>query len=162
MKDKLGVAHCASTFEKNGCPLPTVYAVPVFVPVTISVDDLPLRELYNHPDFIDIISTQEFGIEYTSHEKLLLCVIAAAAPESLHEMAEMITPTGRLVPCASCSERNGTLNISAMNSRFSISVEESSEAFSAAVQGQQLPVVLAALTSWCTGYACTLYWEAAQ
>lgn len=162
MKDKLGVAHCASTFEKNGCPLPTVYAVPVFVPVTTSVDDLPLRELYDHPDFIDIISTQEFGLENTSHEKLLLCILVTAVPEALHEMAEMITPTGALIPCADCSESNGALNISAMNSRFSIPVEESSGAFSAIVQGQPLQVVLAALTTWCTGYACTLYWEAAQ
>lgn len=63
MQEKRGVAHCASTFASDGCPPAAVYAAPVFVPVTMDTDDLPLQELYDHPDFVDIISAREFGLE---------------------------------------------------------------------------------------------------
>ena len=79
MQEKRGVAHCASTFVSDGCPSAVIYAAPVFVPVTMDTDDLPLQELYEHPDFVDIISAREFGLEQTAHDRLLLCVVVSAA-----------------------------------------------------------------------------------
>lgn len=62
MQEKRGVARCASTFVSDGCPPAVVYAAPVFVPVTMDTNDLPLRELYDHPDFVDIVSASSFWI----------------------------------------------------------------------------------------------------
>ena len=111
MQEKNGVAYCASTFAANGCPPRTVCAAPVFVPVTMSTDDLPLREMYDHPDFIDLISAQEFGLEQTTHEKLLLCIVAAATPDALHALIEMIVPAQPLTPRAVCEGYSSTLHI---------------------------------------------------
>ena len=164
MQEKHGVAHCASAFAANGCPPAVVYAAPVFVPVTMNTDDLPLQELYDHPDFVDIISAREFGLEQTAHDRLLLCVVVSAAESSLRELTELIAPIGTLTPCAVCSEDGGTLTIQAEGRQFRVSAEENAGAFLAAMQAQalSLPAVLAALTTWCTGYGCTLCWEAAQ
>ena len=161
MQEKNGVAYCASTFAANGCPPRTVCAAPVFVPVTMSTDDLPLREMYDHPDFIDLISAQEFGLEQTAHEKLLLCIVAAATPDALHALTEMIVPAQPLIPRAVCEGYSSTLHICSDGARYDIPAEEQSGAFLAAMQDQQLPLpaVLAALTTWCTGYQATLFWE---
>ena len=104
MKERNGVAYCASTFEKNGCPPRMVCAAPVFVPVSMTADELPLQQLYDHPDLIDLISAQEFGLEQSTHEKLLLCVVAAATPEALRELLSMVTATGMLTAVADCTE----------------------------------------------------------
>ena len=162
MQEKRGVAHCASTFAENGCPPAAVYAAPVFVPVTINTDDLPLQELYDHPDFVDIISAREFGLEQTGHDRLLLCVAVSAAEGTLRELAELIAPVGELVPCAACAEEGGVLTVQTEGRQFRVPAEESAGAFLIAMQGLPLPAVLAALTTWCTGYGCTLCWEAAQ
>lgn len=161
MQEKNGVAYCASTFAANGCPPRTVCAAPIFVPVTMSTDDLPLREIYDHPDFIDLISAQEFGLEQTAHEKLLLCIVAAATPDALHALTEMIVPAQPLIPRAVCEGYSSTLHICSDGARYDIPAEEQSGAFLAAMQDQQLPLpaVLAALTTWCTGYQATLFWE---
>ena len=164
MQEKRGVAHCASTFASDGCPSAVVYAAPVFVPVTMDTDDLPLQELYDHPDFVDIISAREFGLEQTAYDQLLLCVVVSAAESSLRELAALIAPIGTLTPCAACVEEGGTLAVQAEGRQFCVPAEESAGAFLAAMQTQALPLptVLAALTTWCTGYGCTLCWEAAQ
>lgn len=161
MQEKNGVAYCASTFAANGCPPRTVCAAPIFVPVTMSTDDLPLREMYDHPDFIDLISAQEFGLEQTAHEKLLLCIVAAATLDALHALTEMIVPAQPLIPRAVCEGYSSTLHICSDGARYDIPAEEQSGAFLAAMQDQQLPLpaVLAALTTWCTGYPATLFWE---
>ena len=162
MQEKRGVAHCASTFASDGCPSAAVYAAPVFVPVTMDPDDLPLRELYDHPDFVDIISAREFGLEQTAHDRLLLCVVVSAAESSLRELAELIAPIGALIPCAACTEEDGMLTVRAEERQFRVPAEENAGAFLTAMQALPLPVVLAALTTWCTGYGCSLCWEAAQ
>ena len=164
MQERNGVAYCASTFEKDGCPPRMVCAAPVFVPASMTADDLPLERLYDHPDFVDLISAQEFGLEKTGHDKLLLCVIAAAVPASLRELLEMIAPTARLAPCASCTEAESGLRVRVEDSVFHVPAEEQAGAFMAAAYREQLPLpgLLAALTTWCTGYGCTLYWEAAE
>lgn len=161
MQEKNGVAYCASAVAANGCPPRTVCAAPVFVPVTMSTDDLPLREMYDHPDFIDLISAQEFGLEQTVHKKLLLCIVAAATPDALHALIEMIVPAQPLTPRAVCEGYSSTLHICSDGARYDIPAEEQSGAFLAAMQDQQLPLpaVLAALTTWCTGYPATLFWE---
>ena len=90
MQEKRGVARYASTFAVDGCPSAVVYAAPVFVPVTMDIDDLTLQELYDHPDFVDIISAREFGMEQTAHDRLLLCMVVSAAEESLRELTELV------------------------------------------------------------------------
>lgn len=164
MQEKQGVAHCASTFASDGCPPTTVYAAPVFVPVTMNTDDLPLQELYDHPDLVDIISAQEFGLEQTAHDRLLLCVVVSAAESSLRELEELIAPIGALTPCVACIEEDGMLTVRTEGRQFRVPAEENTGAFLATMQAQALPLpaVLAALTTWCTGYGCTLCWEAAQ
>ena len=162
MQGKRGVAHCASTFAANGCPPTTVYAAPVFVPVTMNTDDLPLQALYDHPDFVDIISAREFGLEQTARDRLLLCVVVSAAESSLRELAAMIAPVGALAPCAACCEEGGALTVRTEGRQLRVPAEESAGAFLAAGQTLPLPTMLAALTTWCTGYGCTLYWEAVQ
>ena len=162
MQEKRGVAHCASTFASDGCPPAVVYAAPVFVPVTMDTDDLPLQELYDHPDFVDIISAREFGLEQTAHDRLLLCVVVSAAESSLRELAGMIAPVGALTPCAVCTEEGGTLTVRAEGGQCRVPAEENAGVFLTAMQALPLPAVLAALTTWCTGYGCTLCWEAAQ
>lgn len=109
--EKPDAAHGARPFAANDCPPTTVYAAPVFVPVTMDTNSLPLQKLYDHPDFVDLISAREFGLEQTTHDRLPLCVALLAA------MQERVLP---------------------------------------------LPAALAALTTWCTGYGCTLYEEAAS
>ena len=162
MQERNGVAYCASTFEKNGCPPRVICAAPVFVPASMTADDLPLEMLYDHPNFIDLISAQEFGLEQTAHDKLLLCVVAAATPEALRELLAMIVPTSALAPCASCTEAENGLHIRMEGSVLHAPAEEQAGAFTAAAYREQLPLpaMLAALTTWCTGYGCTLYWEA--
>ena len=162
MQEKRGVAHCASTFASDGCPSAAVYAAPVFVPVTMDTDDLPLQELYDHPDFVDIISAREFGLEQTAHDRLLLCVVVSAAESSLRELAELIAPVGALTPCAACTEESGMLTVRAEERQLRVPAEENAGAFLTAMQTLPLPAVLAALTTWCTGYGCTLCREAAQ
>lgn len=164
MQEKRGVAHCASTFVSDGCPSAVIYAAPVFVPVTMDTDDLPLQELYDHPDFVDIISAREFGLEQTAHDRLLLCVVVSAAESSLRELAELIAPIEALTPCAACTEEGGMLTVRVEGRQFRVAAEENAGAFLAAMQAQALPLptVLAALTTWCTGYGCTLCWEAVQ
>lgn len=164
MQETRGVNHCASTFAADDCPSAVVYAAPVFVPVTMDIDDLTLQELYDHPDFVDIISAREFGLEQTTHERLLLCVVVSTAEKSLWELTELIAPVGMLTPYASCSEENGVLTVRMENRQFCVPAEEETGAFLAAMQARALPLptVLAALTTWCTGYGCTLCWEAVQ
>ena len=112
MQEQNGVAYCASTFSKEGSPPRTVFAAPAYVPVTMSDDDLSLQRLYDHPDFIDLISAQEFGLEQTGHGKLLLCVVVAAAPGALRELMGMITSDVTLLPCAQCRECDNSLRLS--------------------------------------------------
>lgn len=164
MQERNGVAYCASTFEKNGCPPRTICAAPVFVPISMTADDLPLERLYDHPDFIDLISAQEFGIEQAAHDRLLLCIVAAAAPAALRELLAMIVPAAPITPCASCTETENGLNVRAEDFMFHVPAEEQASAFMAAAYREKLPLpgLLAALTTWCTGYGCTLYWEAAE
>ena len=162
MPERNGVAFCASAFEASGCPPRTICAAPVFVPATMSTDDLPLERLYNHPDFIDLISAQEFGLEQTLHEALLLCILAAATPDALHELLEMIVPAAALTPAASCTETKTGLEIRTERAHFTVPAAEQAGRLLAAIQNAclPLPASLAALTTWCTGYGCTLYWEA--
>ena len=164
MQERNGVAYCASAFEKNGCPPRTICAAPVFVPASMTADDLPLERLYDHPDFVDLISAQEFGLERTGQDKLLLCIVAAAGPASLRELLSMIVPTAQLSPCASCTEAENGLSVRMEDAVFCVPAEEQAGAFLAAAYRKKLPLpaLLAALTTWCTGYGCTLYWEAAQ
>ena len=161
MQERNGVAFCASTFEKNGRPPRTICAAPVFVPATMTEDELPLEALYDHPDFIDLISAGEFGLAQTAHEKLLLCIVAAATAPALRELLAMIGPAAALAPCAACSEEDGLLRVRAENALFSVPSEEQPARLMAAMNARALPLpaVLAALTTWCTGYRCTLFWE---
>lgn len=82
MQEQNGVAYCASTFSKEGSPPRTVFAAPAYVPVTMSDDDLPLQRLYDHPDFIDLISAQEFGLEQTGHGNY--CYVLSLLPHPAH------------------------------------------------------------------------------
>ena len=162
MQERNGVAYCASTFSKNGCPPRTVFAAPVFVPATMSADDLPLQELYDHPDFIDLISAQEFGLEQAGHGKLLLCIVVAAAPSALRELLEMIVSDVTLLPCAQCRKCDNSLHLSMGDAQFSVPMYEQAGTFLSAMLEAALPLeaMLAALTTWCTGYACQLFREA--
>lgn len=162
MQERNGVAYCASTFSKEGCPPRTVFAAPVFVPATMSADDLPLQELYDHPDFVDLISAQEFGLEQTGHGKLLLCVVVAAAPDALQELLGMIVSDVTLLPCAQCRECGDSLRLSMRDAQFSVPMYEQAGAFLSSMREAALPLetMLAALTTWCTGYACQLFREA--
>lgn len=162
MQERNGVACCASTFSKDGCPPRTVFAAPVFVPATMSADDLPLQELYDHPDFIDLISAQEFGLEQTEHGKLLLCVVVAAAPGALRELLGMIVSDVTLLPCAQCQECDDSLRPSMGDIQFTVPMYEQADTFLSAMLEAALPLeaMLAALTTWCTGYACRLFREA--
>lgn len=79
MLEKPDAAHGASASAANGCPPTTVYAAPVFVPGTMDTNSLPLQKMYDHPDFVDLISAREFGLEQTTHDRLPLCVALLAA-----------------------------------------------------------------------------------
>lgn len=162
MWEKHGVAHCASTFVQAGCPPQAVYAAPVFVPVTMSTNDLPLEKLYEHPDFIDLISAQEFGLEQTDHGMLLLCIVVAAAPDALPELAGLIAPVSQLIPCCACSEAEDTLTVRMGEAEYSVPSADQTDFFLAALRSLPLYAALAALCTWCTGYACTLYREGAK
>ena len=162
MWEKHGVAHCASTFTQNGCPPQAVYAAPVFVPVTMSTNELPLEKLYEHPDFVDLISAQEFGLEQTDHGMLLLCIVVAAAPDALPELRGLIAPACRLAPCCACVEANGTLTVRMGEAEYCVASDDRTDSFSAALRALPLYAALAALSTWCTGYACTVYREEAK
>lgn len=89
-------------------------------------------------------------------------MVVSAAESSLRELAELIAPIGVLTPCAACTEEDGMLTVRAENRQLRVPAEENAGAFLTAMQGLPLPAVLAALTTWCTGYGCTLCWEAVQ
>ena len=164
MQEQNGVAYCASTFSKEGSPPRTVFAAQAYVPVTISDDDLSLQRLYDHPDFIDLISAQEFGLEQTGHGKLLLCVVVAAAPGALRELMGMITSDVTLLPCAQCRECDNSLRLSIGDAQFSVPMYEQAGTFLSAMLEAALPLeaMLTALTTWCTGYGCQFFREADQ
>ena len=149
IQEKNGVAYCASDFAGNGCPPRTVYAAPVFVPVTMDTDALPLAALYDHPDFIDLISAQEFGLEQVKNGRLLLCVVVAAAREALEQLTALITPPPALTPMAICREYDGSLLVEADQTSYTLPAAEQAGALLAAMQRQVVPLhgALAALTT---------------
>ena len=70
MLEKPGDAHCASAFAANGCPPTTVYAAPVFVPVTTDTDSLPLQErVLPLPAALAALTTWCTGYGYTLYEE---------------------------------------------------------------------------------------------
>ena len=59
-----GIANCASDFANGVNSLRMVFAKPIFAKKALSPEQLPLEAIYSHPDYVDLISAQEFNIEH--------------------------------------------------------------------------------------------------
>ena len=84
-----GIANCASDFADGVNSRRTVYAKPVFAQEALTPEQLPLEEIYNHPDFVDLICAQEFGLEYSAEAGVLVCIAVTATAEALDEIERM-------------------------------------------------------------------------
>lgn len=159
MQEKTGIAFCANTYAQTGRPPRVICAAPVLVPDEPGADELPLRELYDHPDFIDLISTKDFGLEQTIQGKKLLGVLVATVPEGLEELLSMITVSEKLSNPVSCHETEGIFCIRIGDDQYNVSASHCEDTFLTQEQQKELPsaAVLAALSAWCTGYAVTFY-----
>lgn len=163
MLARKGIAYCPDTFSERGCPPRIICAAPIFMPTAVVPGNLPLQDLYNHPDFVDLINAQEFGLEYTAYNGgTLLCIVAATTFEGLTELIDMIEKTaGIYTLLASCKKTDGNLCVQLEDGYYTVPAELEASNFLVSAQEKHfpLPALLAALTVWCTGYETILYWE---
>ena len=159
MQEKTGIAFCAHTYSETGRPPRVICAAPILVPKELNADELPLRGLYDHPDFVDLISAKDFGLEQTVENKRLLGILAATVPDGLKELTAMITDPIKLTDPISCHETNGIFCIRIGDRQYNVPVPDPNDAFLTTGQQRELPfaAVLAALSAWCSGYAVTFY-----
>lgn len=162
MAERNGVAFCASSYKKFGRPPRRICAAPVFAACSMSPDDLPLQEIYDHPDFVDLISAQEFDLEKTENDKLLLCIVAAQTPAAVKELCNLIMPTEAITPCAGCDLKEDHMELLTQETKAVLPIADDAGSILRKAQqcGLSLYEILAALTSWATGFSCTMYREA--
>lgn len=133
----------------------TVYAKAIFA---VEDTQLPLEALYNHRDYIDLLSAQEFGMEALFPARTLQCVAIATRPDALDEMEDLIT--GRRTQSkviASAQAKGECISVSIKGCEYSVPNEEDAENFCRALQEVPNAARLAVLAAWCTGYRVVLY-----
>ena len=137
----------------------TVYAKPIFATDNTYPEQLPLEALYDHEDYVDLISAHEFGIESLFSSKTLLCLVIAKRTEALDEMENLIlrqTTPCNVIATAQLQENRIVVSIGAQN--LSLPNAESASDLHRALLESVAPKVawLAALGVWCTSYRIVL------
>lgn len=151
--EKQGIAYCASDFSAQQTRTRTVFAKPVFAVSNTAQEQLPLAELYDHIDYIDLISAQEFGLEGIFQGRFLLCILVAQTVSALGEMEAMIhgvsTPS---VP----SVRADSDGVKLLVGERAVSLTDCAQDFLRSLSAASPAEVIAALTHWCVGYPVQL------
>ncbi len=138
--------------------IPTVYAKPIFALGNTALDQLPLEALYNHRDYVDLISAQEFGIEALFPTQTLLCLAIALRPDALDEMETIITghsSVGKSIAVAQMQDDRITVSIHGCD--VSVPNEEDAAHLHHALQNIPKAAWLAVMGAWCTGYRVVLW-----
>ncbi len=148
--------HCSDhTFSA----VTTVYAKPIFATDNTYPEQLPLEALYDHIDYVDLISAQEFGIESLFSSGTLLCLVIAKKIDALNEMENLILH--QVTPCnaiatAQFQEKRIAVSIGG-HDFFLPNAENASDLHSALIESAAPKAGwLAALSAWCTGYRVVL------
>lgn len=149
--EKKGIAYCSSDFSKLRPSKRTVFAKAVFAHGNTAQEQLPLTRLYDHIDFIDVISAQEFGLDGIVEGKFLLCILVAQTVSALNEMEELILGVSHKVGVSTIADsEGGVLRVGGKTAPVSDEVAPS-------LQNASPAEVLAALTHWCVGYAVQFF-----
>lgn len=157
--ERNGIAYCADSFAKQPDSARIVCARPVFVTENTAQEQIPVAALYEHPDFVDIISAHEFGLDHLFADRFLLCVLVAQLPQALEEMETMIRGSAAVCkPCASAWAAEELLHLQRGDAELTVPLTDSAAALLGALAEKHAsPVdVLAAVTQWCVGYPVTL------
>ena len=137
----------------------TVYAKPIFATDNTYPEQLPLEALYDHEDYVDLISAQEFGIESLFSHKTLLCLLIAKRTDALDEMETLIlqqTTPSNVIATAQLQENRIVVSIGGQNLSLP-NAENSSDLHSALIENAAPKAAwLAALGVWCTNYRVVL------
>lgn len=158
--EKNGIAYCASDFARGACKDRTVYAKPVFASGNTAQEQIPLADIYDHPDYIDIISAQEFELEGLFPRRFLLCILVAQTPEALDDMEQMILGCHFDKELAACAKQEEhTLVCRDGGCEYTAVLTDSISALlhDLAKQKASMAACLAAATEWCVGYPLQLF-----
>lgn len=158
--EKRGIAYCASEFSPHEQRERQVYAGAVFSPGNTAQEQLPLTELYEHPDHIDLISAQEFGLEGLFPGRFLLCLPVSQTPEALDEMEALIVGThAEKVLCAEAWQEGSELCLRDAAGTLRLALSDSAGELLGALArlGAGREACLAAVCQWCVGYPLRLY-----
>lgn len=152
--EKRGVAYCSSDYSNHREAVRTVFAKPVFTVKNTAHEQLPLTDLYDHIDYIDLISAQEFGLEGLFPDRFLLCVLVAQTVGALEEMEKMIlgssTPS---IPSVLATSDGETITVGGR----SVSSSEKAQDLLHELSAASAEEVIAALTQWCVGYTVQFF-----
>lgn len=158
--EKNGIAYCASDFARDTCKDRTVYAKPVFTSANTVQEQIPLADIYDHPDYIDIISAQEFELEGLLQGRFLLCILVAQTPEALDDMEQMILGCHfgkELAACAMQGEHTLACRDGGCEYTAVLTNSVSALLHDLAEQNASAAACLAAVTEWCVGYPLQLF-----
>lgn len=160
-----GIANCASDFADGVNSRRTVYAKPVFAQEALTPEQLPLEEIYNHPDFVDLICAQEFGLEYSTEAGVLVCIAVTATAEALDEIERMICGCvcGKR-RTAVCQADGNEIQVQIGRETFYFKCGRSFFADRDRFKKSKAPAaaVVAALAQWCVEYPVEFYWPEAE
>lgn len=158
--EKRGIAYCADEFDEHRDRERTVYACPVFAAGNTAQEALPLAELYDHPDFIDVISAAEFGLEQLFPDRTLLCILVSQDLSSLDEMERMILGAASEKKfCVAAERRESTLTLTENGQSYTVAqTDRTSQLLSELVKTDaSAAACLAAVAQWCVGYKLNFY-----
>lgn len=158
--EKRGIAYCADEFAEHRDIERTVYACPVFAAGNAAQETLPLVELYDHPDFIDVISAVEFGLEQLFPDRTLLCILVSQALPSLDEMEQiMIGTASEKKFCVGVQPSENTLTLTEKGKSYTLpQTDRASQLLSELSETDaSAAACLAAVAQWCVGYKLHFY-----
>lgn len=158
--EKQGIAYCASDFHKVAHEARLVHVKAVFARGDTAAEQLPLTELYDHPDYIDLISAQEFGLEHIFPGCTLLCLPVAQIPKALDDMEQMICATvTENCFAATARQEAGRLLLQAGEWSVDLPSPENAAGLRRVLTEAKAPAAacLAAVAEWCVGYPLHLY-----
>lgn len=152
--EKRGVAYCSSDFSNHRQAVRTVFAKPVFAAANTAHEQLPLTDMYEHIDYIDLINAQEFGMEGLFPGKFLLCVLVAQSVGALEEMEKMILGTSTpSIPSVLAASDGETITVGGR----SVLLSEEAQSLLRELSDASAEEVVATLTQWCVGYAVQFF-----
>lgn len=160
-----GIANCASDFASGVNSLRIVFAKPIFAKKALSSEQLPLEAIYNHPDYVDLISAQELNIEHLTENGILICILVTATEAALDEVERIICGRvcGKRLSAVSHLDEN-EIHVQMGEKAFTFQCDDSLSADGECIAKAEMPAAaaIAALTQWCEDYPVHLYWPDEQ